>query len=73
MKVINRAELRGKPLERNCYGVHTTKHEFGKNDNRIFCYGIVDSMTDELLPQCKECRAMIDYAEPMEEDGHATD
>lgn len=67
MKTVDRAKLRGKPLERICYSAKTTRHEFGRNDNRVFCFGIVDTMTDELIPQCRACKALVDYAEPMKE------
>lgn len=67
MKTVDRAKLRGKPLDPMCYKAKTSRHEFGRNDNRVFCYGLVDAMTDEVLPQCRECKALVDFAKPMED------
>ena len=68
MKTVNRAQLRGEQLKQNCYIAKTVRHEFGRNDNRVFCYGVVDPMTDDLIAQCRDCKALIDYAEPLEEE-----
>lgn len=64
MKTVNRAQLRGKPLERICYSAHTTRHEFGSRDNRVFCFGIMDG--DDLIEPCRSCKALMDCAEPPE-------
>lgn len=63
--MIDRAKLRGKPLDKECYRAIRTTHEYGFQDDRIFCYGLMDSMTEELLDKCKECKAMVDNAEPL--------
>ena len=63
---MSRNELRGKPLFLFCYKANTTKNEFGKDDNRIFCYGLNDSSTEELIDECKKCKANVIYAEPIE-------
>ena len=63
---MNRAELRGKKLEYFCKDANTTKNEFGKNDNRIFCYGLNDKSTEELIDECKKCKANVIHAEPLE-------
>ena len=68
MKTIGRDKLRGKPLDYECYSAHTTRHEYGENDNRVFCYGFTDSMTDIPLTKCMLCKAFINNAEPPEED-----
>lgn len=65
MKKISRAELRGKPLDKDCEQANRSTNEFGKEDNRVFCYGLIDCMTEELLPKCKVCKAHTDYAEPL--------
>lgn len=65
-KIINRAELRGKQLDRDCIEIARTTKEF-PNDNRRFCTGLVDASTDDLLPKCKICKAHCDYAEPIKE------
>lgn len=28
-----------------------------------YCYGYIDKMTDELLPECKECRSHVSKAQ----------
>lgn len=59
----NRSELRGKRLNENCYKAKISKYEYGRNDKRKFCYGLIDMMTDELIDECKECKAHVNYAE----------
>lgn len=68
MKKINRAELRGKPLDSDCKKAHTSTHEYGKDDNRGFCLGIKDLMTEEPLEKCEVCKAFVFNAEPLEEE-----
>lgn len=65
-KIINRAKLRGKPLDEDCKKAKTTSCEYGIYDSRIFCFGIVDMKTDEYLSKCRECGAFVDNAEPIE-------
>ena len=60
---INRAQLREKPLDADCKKAHTTSHELGDWDERVFCYGIADCMTDEPLKKCKLCGAFVDKIE----------
>lgn len=62
--MISRKQLRGKPLDIDCKRARQTTHEYGWQDNRVFCYGLIDRMTDEHLQKCKECRAFVDNAEP---------
>ena len=59
------SKLRGTPLDKDCKTAHTTTHKYGKDDNRIFCYGIVDLTNDELLEKCKVCNAHIDNSTPI--------
>lgn len=59
MKRISRARLRGKPLDDACKKAHTTTHEYGPADNRVFCYGLFDPETDEPLERCKICGAFV--------------
>lgn len=66
MKKVNRAKLRGKPLDSDCKSANTTTGEFGSDDKRVFCYGIIDAMNDEYLMKCKECGAFVYNAEPLE-------
>lgn len=30
---------------------------------QYYCYGYIDNMTDELLPECKQCNKHIDQAQ----------
>ena len=46
MKIINRAQLRGKPLDKMCRKARTAPNQYA-HDNRIFCYGLIDLMYDE--------------------------
>lgn len=69
MKKVTRADLRGKPLNRDCYMANTTKNEFGKNDNRVFCFGLYEVKTEEIRDECMNCKANVIYAEPPTEKG----
>jgi hypothetical protein len=40
MKTISRAVVRGKSLDEDCKTTNVSKHEYGPNDNRCFCYGL---------------------------------
>lgn len=47
MKKVNRAKLRGKPLDSDCKTAHTSTGEYGNDDRRVFClqpryYKVVD-------------------------------
>lgn len=67
-KTINRAQLRGKPLDPICRKAHVSKGEYGPDDNRCFCYGLYDAMDEEPLEMCRECKAYIDNSEPPKEN-----
>lgn len=58
---------RGKPLDADCYKAHISKHENGPNDNRCFCYGLIDCSNDEYLPKCRKCGAWAWNAKKPEE------
>lgn len=63
MARATRAELRGRRLDSDCYGARTTKHEFGPDDERVFCYGLLDC--DEIYAgECCECGAFVWNALP---------
>ena len=66
IKTIGRDKVRGKPLDHDCYKAHTSR-EYGPDDPRVFCYGLEDMMTDELLKKCKLCKAHVSNAEPLKE------
>ncbi len=37
--------------------------EFYKDGKpQYYCYGYIDSMYDEPLPECKECKKFVDHA-----------
>ena len=57
--MISRKKLRGKGLDKDCKTAHTTSHEYGLDDDRVFCYGLGDPSTDEPLEKCKMCNAFI--------------
>lgn len=38
--MISRAKLRGKALDNDCKTAHITSHEYGLDDDRVFCYGL---------------------------------
>lgn len=66
MKRVNRAQLRGKPLDEDCKRTYRTSHQYGSDDNRVFCYGLRNMFDDRLLRKCRECGAHVDNAEPPE-------
>lgn len=67
MKRINRAQLRGEPLDEDCKKANIVKHEYGPKDNRIFCYGVCDGYDDfEVAEKCCKCKAYAYNAEPWE-------
>ena len=60
-----RAQLRGKPLDEDCkrYG-RSDPYQFGIMDRRCFCTGIMDKMTDDYMPKCRQCAALNILAQP---------
>lgn len=52
---MNRAELRGKPLDWDCKMSRTVK----ETDGNTYCYGTYDCMTDEPIEQCRVCKAFV--------------
>lgn len=65
--MISRAKLRGKKLDKDCKRAYTSSHEYGSDDDRVFCYGLVDHSTDELIEKCQNCKALVWNAAPPEE------
>lgn len=57
MKYKGRHIQRGKPLLKYCHKANESKHEYGPGDDRIFCYGLKDKSTEELIKECRECKA----------------
>ena len=64
-----REDMRGKMLDRDCYRAEISRHEGGPNDDRCFCYGLVDKATDDYLSKCHECGAFAHNATPLAERG----
>ena len=54
-----RAKERGKASRRGEPSIEWYKD--GKP--QYYCYGYIDKMTDELLPECKECRSHVSKAQ----------
>ena len=65
MKHISRKELRGKNLDDDCKKANIAKNEYGKFDNRCFCYGLIDDSTESYLEKCIGCGAFVDNAKPL--------
>ena len=65
MKTVRRDMLRGERLDDDCRKANTTRHEYGSDDPRIFCFGLTDpAKCDDLLPKCVSCRAWVQNARP---------
>lgn len=64
-----RADMRGKPLEKECRRARVSRFECGPNDDRVFCCGLVDPMYDDYAKECWECGAFCLNAMPNEEAG----
>ena len=67
MNLRGRAELRGEYLEQECYLAHTTTHEYGMRDNRVYCYGLYDKHDADmnLMEMCQNCKAHVDNSTPL--------
>lgn len=53
MKRISRATLRGKPLNEDCKRANRATHEYGKEDNRVYCYGLYTEFSDcDIREEC---------------------
>lgn len=64
--MISRAKLRGKKLDADCKRACTSTNEYGPDDDRVFCYGLISYSTDELIEKCKNCKALAYNATPPE-------
>ena len=72
MKRVSRAQLRGEPLDPLCKKAYTTTGEYGPNDKRVFCFGIMDAMTDEPEEKCVVCGAFVRNETPCSDEGKET-
>ena len=54
---VNRAQMRGRPLDADCYKAHLSMHEYvTETHDYIGCYGLV-SEPDTPLDKCRKCGA----------------
>ena len=44
-----RDDLRGKPLDKDCKIAKISTNEYGPEDNRKYCYGLIEMSTEETL------------------------
>lgn len=63
----SRALQRGKPLDGDCKRANISNYEYGPDDHRNFCLGIMDMSTEEIIDKCRECGAYALNAKPMKE------
>lgn len=67
--MMNRSQLRGKPLDKACKTAKTTTNEFGENDDRVFCYGLYEEQSQtDICDKCLKCNAFVNNAEPPKEE-----
>ena len=60
-----RAAQRGKPLDEDCRKANISTHEYGMEDDRKFCLGLMDMRTEDLLDKCRECGAYCINSKPL--------
>ena len=65
MAIISRAKMRGKALDYDCKKAKISTNESGPQDNRLFCYGLIDCSTESYLEKCINCGAFVDSAKPL--------
>lgn len=69
MKRIDRATLRGKPLDEDCKRAKTTTGEYGKEDKRVYCYGLYrECSCCDIREECLDCEAYVYNARPLSEE-----
>ena len=68
MKTIGRDKVRGKPLNHDCYSARISRHEFGMDDPRVFCFGLYTEMGDDIQTDCVTCKAYVGNAKPPKEE-----
>lgn len=59
-----RAAQRGKPLDPFCKSAHISRYEYGAEDKRCFCYGLISMETDDYFEECIKCGAFVDNVTP---------
>ena len=64
--MISREKLRGKPLDSDCMRANKTTHEYGMEDDRVYCYDLYEDMSDwKIRKKCRECGAYVENATPL--------
>ena len=64
-KAIKSQIQRGKTLDDDCRKANITTHEYGMDDNRVFCFGLYEETSEsEIRKKCAECSAFVLNAEP---------
>lgn len=61
---INRAKLRGEPLEKDCYRANTIDEMINDNSYGTFCLGLYKEFADgieidDVRKECLECKAYV--------------
>lgn len=69
-KLVSRAKLRGCKLDDDCKQANTTTNEYGLDDNRVFCHGLYNCRTDEIIEKCLHCKAFVYNAKPLVKEKH---
>jgi hypothetical protein len=67
--IISREKIRGKSLDDDCKEAQISRNEYGLQDHRCFCYGLIDCSTESYLKKCVECHAFTDNAKPQQMEG----
>lgn len=57
IKALTKAQLRGKPLERECYRARTTTERIDKKTIGTYCFGLFKEFADgiEIDDICEKC------------------
>lgn len=62
---ISRKNIRGINLDNDCKKAKIATKQYGINDNRCFCYGLIDCSTESYLEKCIICNAFVDNSKPL--------
>lgn len=54
-----RAQIRGSRLLPGCVRANTTTHEYGPEDDDVYCYGLEDACPGIRNDECRMCAALI--------------
>ena len=62
--IISRRSVRGYPLDDDCRTAGIIREADGAGNPRRYCSGYKDTATEEIKPDCLECKAYIDNIVP---------